>query len=124
MEGDVYFTAHIHLKLLLNKMNEFMPIAKKWADEMVKLGSKHAQKYELEKKHWVYLSMLDAILFKIYKLNKSQIKIILKRFEKMEKKIKEILKDWVDKYPKLIPKLPKYARYILPVQMRIYKYIN
>ena len=42
----------------------------------------------------------------------------------IEKKIKEILKDWVDKYPKLIPKLPKYARYILPVQMRIYKYIN
>ena len=42
----------------------------------------------------------------------------------LEKKIKEALKDWVDKYPRLIPKLPDYARYILPEQMRIYKYIN
>ena len=43
---------------------------------------------------------------------------------KIDSNLLEALKDWVDKYPKLIPKLPNYARYILPEQMRIYKYIN
>ncbi len=41
----------------------------------------------------------------------------------LERNIKKILNDWIDKYPMLIPKLPNYAKYILPKQMRIYKYI-
>ncbi len=42
----------------------------------------------------------------------------------LEKKIKKVFSDWVDKYPRLIPRLPKYAKYILPKQMRIFKYFN
>ncbi len=42
----------------------------------------------------------------------------------LEKKIKKVFSDWADKYPKLIPRLPKYAIYILPKQMRIFKYFN
>ncbi len=54
-------------------------------------------------------------------LNEQEKKVVVLN---LEKKIKEVIKDWVDKYPRLIPKLPKYAKYIFPVQMRIYKYIN
>jgi len=40
----------------------------------------------------------------------------------LEDEIIILLNKWVDKYPKLIPKLPAYAKYLLPVQMRIYKF--
>ncbi|KKN62791.1 hypothetical protein LCGC14_0508520 [marine sediment metagenome] len=40
----------------------------------------------------------------------------------LEEKIIILLNKWVDKYPKLIPKLPAFAKYLLPVQMRIYKF--
>lgn len=42
----------------------------------------------------------------------------------LEDEIKTILNKWIDKYPKLIPKLPAYAKHLLPLQMRIYKYFN
>lgn len=42
----------------------------------------------------------------------------------LEIRIRRVLNDWADKYPNLIPKLPIYAKYILPKQMRIYKYLN
>jgi hypothetical protein len=42
----------------------------------------------------------------------------------LETEIKNILKDWADKYPDLIPKLPDYAKYILPKQSPIYKFLN
>lgn len=42
----------------------------------------------------------------------------------LEDEIKIMLNRWIDKYPKLIPKLPDYAKQLLPIQMRIYKYFN
>jgi len=42
----------------------------------------------------------------------------------LEDEIKIMLNKWIDKYPKLIPKLPAYAKHLLPIQMRIYKYFN
>jgi hypothetical protein len=42
----------------------------------------------------------------------------------LEIEIKNIIKEWADKYPDLIPKLPDYAKYILPQQLRIYKFMN
>jgi len=58
---------------------------------MVKLGARHAQKYELEKKHWDDLTEIDSTIFKIYDLNLEQIKILLERFEKIEDTYKSLI---------------------------------
>ncbi len=68
-----------------------------------------------------YPSSFDQKRKNIFYLNEQEKKVIVLN---LERKIKEVIKDWVDKYPKLIPKLPVYARHILPEQMRIYKYCN
>jgi len=43
---------------------------------------------------------------------------------KLEKEIKKVIKIWIEKYPKSTPKLPHYAKYLLPAQRRIYKYTS
>ena len=68
-----------------------------------------------------YPNVLEKDKNNIFSLNQKEVEKLAMR---LEKEIKKIFNNWVDKYPKLIPKLPRYANHILPTQLRIYKFLE
>ncbi len=68
-----------------------------------------------------YPNVLEKDKSKIYSHSQKEIEQLAVR---LENEIKKIFNNWVDKYPKLTPKLPRYANHILPAQLRIYKFLE
>ncbi|MCF2139798.1 MAG: hypothetical protein K9W44_07075 [Candidatus Lokiarchaeota archaeon] len=75
----------IHRKFV-NTIKKFIPVANRWADEMVKNIHNAAVKAKLTQKYWPSMAKIDALTLKIYNLNLDDLAIIRVKFPKIDSK--------------------------------------